>query len=62
MSAKTPVGILISGRGSNMVALLQAAAAADYPASIALVISNRPEAPGLLLARDLGGDGDGDRP
>ncbi len=56
MSAKTPVGILISGRGSNMVALLQAAAEVTYPARIALVVSNRPDAPGLQLAREAGVD------
>ena len=44
---KKRVGILISGRGSNMMALVEAARAADYPAEIALVISNRPDAPGL---------------
>ena len=54
MSAKIPVGVLISGRGSNMVALLQTAAAAAYPASIAVVLSNRPAAPGLQLAREAG--------
>ena len=43
--------ILISGRGSNMRALIEAAQASDYPAEIALVISNRPGAGGLDLAR-----------
>jgi len=42
--------VLISGRGSNMEALLRAARAPDYPARIALVISNRPEAAGLAIA------------
>jgi phosphoribosylglycinamide formyltransferase-1 len=51
---KKRVGILISGRGSNMMALIEAAGAADYPADIALVISNRPEAPGLERARAVG--------
>lgn len=46
--------ILISGRGSNMVALIEAARAADYPAEIALVVSNRPVAPGLERARAAG--------
>src|ERR1700712_1796394 len=41
------VAILISGRGSNMAALIEAAAAADFPAEIALVISNRADAGGL---------------
>ncbi len=42
--------ILISGRGSNMAALIRAAAAPDYPAEIALVLSNCPEADGLSHA------------
>jgi phosphoribosylglycinamide formyltransferase-1 len=45
------VAILISGRGSNMVALIAAAKAPDYPAEIAVVISNRPDAAGLARAR-----------
>jgi phosphoribosylglycinamide formyltransferase-1 len=45
------VAILISGRGSNMAALIEAASARDYPAEIALVVSNRPGAEGLALAR-----------
>lgn len=44
------VAVLISGRGSNLSALIEAAAAADYPAEIALVLSNRPEAAGLATA------------
>jgi phosphoribosylglycinamide formyltransferase-1 len=48
------VGILISGRGSNMAALIAAARAPDYPAEIACVVSNRPEAPGLALAEEAG--------
>ncbi len=48
------VAILISGRGSNMVSLLHAAAGPDYPAEIALVISNNQAAPGLALARAAG--------
>jgi len=51
---KKRVAILISGRGSNMTALIEAAKASDYPAEIALVISNRPEAPGLARARAAG--------
>lgn len=46
--------ILISGRGSNMDALIEAARAADYPAEIALVVSNRPDAPGLAKAKAAG--------
>lgn len=44
------VAILISGRGSNMTALIAAAAADAFPAEIALVISNRADAPGLATA------------
>ena len=43
--------ILISGRGSNMAALIAAAASPDYPARIALVISNQPQAEGVELAK-----------
>ncbi|MDB5616415.1 phosphoribosylglycinamide formyltransferase [Tardiphaga sp.] len=48
------VAILISGRGSNMTALIDAAAADSFPAEIALVISNRPDAPGLATAKAAG--------
>lgn len=48
------VAILISGRGSNMKALADAAGDPDCPFQIAGVISNRPQAPGLDLARSLG--------
>jgi len=48
------VAILISGRGSNMAALIDAAKAPDYPAEIVLVVSNRPDALGLLHAREAG--------
>lgn len=51
---RTRVGILISGAGSNMAAIIEAARAADYPAEIAVVISNNPDAPGLALARAAG--------
>lgn len=54
MGAKTRTAILISGRGSNMVAIAEAARADDYPADIALVISNRPEAAGLHKADEMG--------
>ncbi|HEY1933976.1 MAG TPA: phosphoribosylglycinamide formyltransferase [Acetobacteraceae bacterium] len=50
------VGVLISGRGSNMAALLDAARDPDYPAKIVLVVSNRPHAPGLALAAEAGVD------
>src|SRR5512132_118176 len=48
--AKLRVGILISGRGSNMRALIDACAESGYPAEIVVVISNVPEAPGLARA------------
>jgi formyltetrahydrofolate-dependent phosphoribosylglycinamide formyltransferase len=51
---KPKVGILISGRGSNMEALLHAAASPTYPAEIALVLSNNPNAPGLATAAAAG--------
>ena len=48
------VAILISGRGSNMAALIAAAEADNYPAEIALVLSNRADAAGLKRAKDAG--------
>jgi phosphoribosylglycinamide formyltransferase-1 len=48
------VAILISGRGSNMASLIEAAQDNGYPAEIALVLSNRPDAAGLRLAREAG--------
>ncbi len=48
------VAILISGRGSNMAALVDAAKAPDYPADIALVLSNVADAAGLARARQAG--------
>jgi phosphoribosylglycinamide formyltransferase-1 len=45
--AKKRVAVLISGRGSNMTSLIEAAKEEGYPAEIALVLSNRPDAPGL---------------
>jgi phosphoribosylglycinamide formyltransferase-1 len=48
------VGILISGRGSNMAALIEAARADNYPAEIVLVASNRPDAGGLQTAQAVG--------
>ena len=46
--------ILISGRGSNMEALIRAADDPAFPANISLVVSNRPDAPGLTAARTAG--------
>lgn len=48
------VAILISGRGSNMMSLVEAARDPNYPAEVILVISNRPEAPGLAWAAAQG--------
>lgn len=48
------VAVLISGRGSNMTALIEAAKASDYPAEIVLVMSNVPEAGGLATAQANG--------
>jgi phosphoribosylglycinamide formyltransferase-1 len=47
---KKRVGVLISGRGSNLQALIDACKARDFPAEIALAISNVPQAQGLLRA------------
>jgi phosphoribosylglycinamide formyltransferase-1 len=52
--ARKRVAVLISGRGSNMAALVAAAQDAAYPAEIALVVSNRPQAAGLDRARAAG--------
>jgi phosphoribosylglycinamide formyltransferase-1 len=51
---KRRVAILISGRGSNMAALIEAAKPAGFPAEIALVISNRADAAGLDRAKASG--------
>ena len=50
------VAVLISGRGSNMAALIEAAKDKTYPAEIALVLSNRADAGGLLVAHAAGID------
>lgn len=52
--AKLKVGVLISGRGSNLAALIEAARAADYPAEITCVVSNKADAPGLGIAAAAG--------
>ncbi len=58
MSTPTPprkrTAILISGRGSNMMSLVEAAKDPSYPAEIVMVISNRPDAAGLAWARNQG--------
>jgi phosphoribosylglycinamide formyltransferase-1 len=51
---KRRVAILISGRGSNMTALVEAAKAEDFPAEIAVVISNKADAEGLAKAKAAG--------
>jgi len=51
---KRRVAILISSRGSNMAALIAAARDPAFPASIALILSNRPQAAGLAIARAAG--------
>jgi len=52
--ARLRVGVLISGRGSNLQALLDACALPGFPAEIVVVISNEPEAFGLERARQAG--------
>ena len=54
MSGRTRTAVLISGRGSNLGALIGAATDPGYPATIALVLSNRSDAAGLDLARRAG--------
>jgi phosphoribosylglycinamide formyltransferase-1 len=54
MTDKKRVAVLISGRGSNLKSLIEAARAPDYPAQIALVISNKADAEGLALAKEAG--------
>lgn len=51
---KKKVAILISGRGSNMMALVEASRSEDYPAEVVLVVSDRPEAAGLSWAKEQG--------
>lgn len=53
-TSRIKTAILISGRGSNMVSIVEAARAHDYPAEITLVISNKPNALGLQKAKALG--------
>ena len=54
--SRTRVGVLISGRGSNMSALVEASRAPDCPYEIVLVLSNKPDAAGLDAARAAGID------
>jgi len=53
-SKRARVGVLVSGRGSNLAALLGDAAREDAPYEVALALSNRPEAPALERARAAG--------
>ncbi len=54
MAARLKVGVLISGRGSNLKSLLDACAAPGFPAEVVTVIANRPDAGGLGHARAAG--------
>ncbi len=54
MSTRKKIAVLISGRGSNMAALIQASAERDYPAQIAIVISDNADAGGLKMASSQG--------
>lgn len=54
MTQRTKVAVLISGRGSNMEALVAAAKASDCPFEIALVLANKPDAKGLEIAAKAG--------
>ncbi|MFT3998328.1 MAG: phosphoribosylglycinamide formyltransferase [Asticcacaulis sp.] len=54
MTSKTRIAIFISGRGSNMMALVEAAKAADFPAECVVVVSNDPAAAGLEWAAAQG--------
>jgi phosphoribosylglycinamide formyltransferase-1 len=51
---KVKIGILISGRGSNMVSIAEAVKRGNIPAEVSLVFSNMPDAPGLKKAENLG--------
>ncbi|WP_044564714.1 phosphoribosylglycinamide formyltransferase [Azospirillum sp. B4] len=51
---KLKLGVLISGRGSNLQALLDATSAPDFPAEVALVLANKADAAGLERARAAG--------
>lgn len=54
MTAILKLGVLISGRGSNLQSLIDSCADPSFPAKIAVVISNRPDAAGLMRAQDAG--------
>lgn len=54
MTARTPVGVLVSGAGTNLAALLRACEDPAFPASVTLVVSNRRSARALDIARESG--------
>jgi phosphoribosylglycinamide formyltransferase 1 len=54
VSQRARTVVLISGRGSNMSALIEAARAPDFAAEIVMVLSDEPSAPGLAIARKAG--------
>jgi phosphoribosylglycinamide formyltransferase-1 len=54
MSEPARVAVLLSGRGSNFIALAEACSRGEVPAEIVLVVSNKPDAPGLERARERG--------
>ncbi len=51
---KLKLAIFISGRGSNMLSIIKACKSANFPAEIALVLSNHPDAKGLIIAQNEG--------
>lgn len=51
---KKKIAILISGRGSNMRAIIEACKAPEYPAEVVLVLSNKADAAGLVFAAEQG--------
>ncbi|MCB1680829.1 MAG: phosphoribosylglycinamide formyltransferase [Alphaproteobacteria bacterium] len=53
-SGKLKLAVLISGRGSNLQALIDACRDPSFPAEIRLVLSNRADAPGLARAKEAG--------
>ena len=54
MTRRIETAILISGSGSNMAALIEAASAENYPARVRVVIADRPDAGGISIARAMG--------
>ncbi len=54
MSEPLSIAVFISGRGSNLAALIEACRRSEFPAKIAVVLSNRADAGGLALAREAG--------